>query len=99
MEGQAKVSRKQARKSEIGVCLFAAQAVVQMGRVQHQAQLFAPLSQCAHQGNGVRAAGEANGEAKSGLEQFRVDGQRGAHPKIITGQCGISPVSVPICAD
>ena len=74
VKGQAKVSRERARKGQIGVGLLAAQAVVQMGGVQHQAQFAAPLGQRAQQGNGVRAAGETNSHAKSGPEQFRVDG-------------------------
>ncbi len=95
MEGKAQFSRERAGKGQIAVGLLAAQAMVQMGGVQHQAQLLAPLRQRAHQGHGVSATGEANGQAQARLEQRGVEnerrGRRGAHSKIIMRQCGYSP--------
>ena len=73
MEGKPHLSRQRAGKGQVAVGLFAAQAVVQVGGVQHQAQLLAPLRQRARQRHGVRAAGEANGQAQTRLEQRRIE--------------------------
>ncbi len=75
VEGQAKFGCKRAGKGQVAVGLLAAQAVVQMGGVEHQAQLSAPLRQSAQQGHGVGAAREAHGQAKSRPEQRHIDGQ------------------------
>jgi hypothetical protein len=48
MKGQAEFSRQPARKGQVAVSLFAAQAVMQMGGVQHQPQLLASFRQSAH---------------------------------------------------
>ena len=50
MEGQAERGRKRAGKGQVAVGLLAAQAVVQVGGVQHQAQFRAALGQGAQQG-------------------------------------------------
>ena len=47
MEGQAKFGCQRTGKDQVAVGLLAAQAVVQMGGVQHQAQLSAPRRQSA----------------------------------------------------
>ena len=78
VEGQTKLGRQRARKGQVAVGLLAAQAVVQMGGVQHQAQLPAPLRQSAQQGHGVGSAREAHGQAQSRLEQRVSMGSVGA---------------------
>ena len=68
VEGQSKLGSQRSRKDQVAVGLLAAQAVVQMGGVQHQAQLSAPLRQSAYKRHRVGAAGEAHCQAESGPE-------------------------------
>ncbi len=55
MKGHAKLGGKFCDEGEIGVGLLAAQAVMQMGRVQHQAQFRLSRGKRAQQGDRVRA--------------------------------------------
>jgi hypothetical protein len=75
VEGQAQIRRQTAGEIQIGVCLCAAQAVVQVDGVQHQAQFPAALGQGAQQGDGVRAAREAHGQPQARPQQRRVHWQ------------------------
>jgi hypothetical protein len=75
MEGQAQFVSQRASEGEIAVSFFAAQAVVEMGDVKHQAQLRVPLRQGEQQGHGVGASGETHSQTKSGAEQRQIDGQ------------------------
>ncbi len=52
----------------VGVRLSSAQAVVQVGGMEHQSQFPAPLGKDAQKGHGVRSPGEAHGETHAGLE-------------------------------
>lgn len=94
MEGQIETCGQFAGKGEVGVGLGAAQAVVQMSGVKHEAQFPAPLCQGTEESHGICAAGEANREAQAGLEQARfecqlwsgVAGSGAVHSKMIREQ-------------
>jgi hypothetical protein len=82
MERQAEARRQFAAKLQVGVRLRAAQAVVEVGDMQHQAQfpalLRVLLGESAQEGYGVRTAGNGDGEAQAGFEQRRIERQRGS---------------------
>ncbi len=67
MEGQAETGGEVAGKDQIGVGLFAAQAVVEVGGMKHEAKLGAASGKNAQEGHRVRATGEAYGEAQAWL--------------------------------
>jgi hypothetical protein len=104
MKGQAKTGRKLAGKGQIGVGFLAAQAVVQVGGMEHQAQLRAAGGESPQQGHRIRAAGEAYGQAQTGLEQRSFDlqswrfGSQCAHERIIARRPRSASLSVPRCA-
>lgn len=79
-------------KREILVGFGAAQSVVQMRRVEHQAQLRASSRQGAQQCHGIRSAGQPHRQARAGLQQGsvegQIDGQTGPHQRIIRRQAG-----------
>ena len=73
MEGNVELLRESFREGEVGICFVAAQTVVQMGGVQHQAQFPAPLGESAKEGDGICAAGKTDGETHAGAQQGRVE--------------------------
>ena len=89
MKGQTEAGREFAGKGEVGVGFGAAQAVVQMGGVEDEAEFTASRGKGTEEGHRVRATGEAHGHAQTGLEEHRVEGQTGhfgrgfAHERMI----------------
>ncbi len=73
MERQAKSSGKIAAKLKVGVGFCAAQPVMQMRDMKHEAQFPAPLSECAQQRNRISPAGNADSQAHAWLEQGCVE--------------------------
>jgi 2-C-methyl-D-erythritol 4-phosphate cytidylyltransferase len=94
VERQTQISSQPSRKFQIRIGLSAAQAVVKVGGMQHEAKFSAALCEGAQQGHRVRAARDANGQSQPGLEQRGVErqrvGNRGAHQKNHTGR-GVTP--------
>jgi hypothetical protein len=64
---------------EVFIGLGAAEAVMQVGGVEDQAEFSAAVGERAEEGYGICSAGEGNGEAQAGLEERCVDGESGAH--------------------
>ena len=83
VEWQPELAQPDRGKFQIAIRLFAAQTVVQMGRVQHQAQFPAPLGQGAQQGHRVRTAGEPDGQPQPGPQQRDVDSKIEPHQWMI----------------
>ena len=63
-------------KLEIAIGFFAAQAVVQVRRMQHQPQFPAALSQCAKQSYGIGPSRQAYGNTHPRLEKRDVERER-----------------------
>ena len=62
-------------KIQVGVGFGAAQAVMQMCGMKHQAQFPAPLGERPQQRHRIGAAGKADGKAQTGLEQHGINWQ------------------------
>ena len=90
MEGDIELLGEGSGKFQVGIGLFAAQAVVQVGGVEDEAQFPAPFAisfgEGTQQGDGVGATGETDGEAKAGAQQRRVERERGRHERMIREQ-------------
>jgi hypothetical protein len=72
MERDVELGCERLGEGEIGIGFFAPQAVMKMSRVQHQAQ-FPPrltilVDEGAQKGDGIRTAGESDGETKAGAQ-------------------------------
>jgi hypothetical protein len=83
MKGQVEFCGERTREFEIAVGLIAAQAVMEMRGMKHEAKLGTAICERADERDGICSAGEANGEAESGLEQRSVEFQCRAHQRMI----------------
>jgi hypothetical protein len=72
---QAERCGKLACESQIAVGFLAAQSVVQVGRMQHQAQFLAPPGKNPQQRHRIRTAREPNRQPKPRLQQCGVNRQ------------------------
>jgi hypothetical protein len=70
---KAETGGKIAGEGEIGVGLFTAEAVMQVGGVENEAKFGAEGGECAQEGNGVRATGQAYSQAQAGAKQCGLD--------------------------
>ncbi len=77
MERETEFRGESAAEFKVGIGFGAAQAVVEMRGVEHEAQFPAPLGESTQQSNRIRAAGEADGEAHAGLQQRSIESKRG----------------------
>jgi hypothetical protein len=88
MERDVELGCERLGEGEIDIGFFAAQAVMKMSRVQHQAQFPTRLTilvdESAQKGDGIRTAGETDGETKAGTQESCVERKRGAHERMIT---------------
>jgi hypothetical protein len=75
MERQTESRGQVTAKGEVRVGFGAAQAVVKMSGVENDAQFPALLMERAKQRDGVRTAGEADGEAQAGTEGRGIEGE------------------------
>ena len=100
VEGKVERGGQVAGRRQVRVGFFAAKAVMQVGGMKDEAEFGTAIGEGAQQGYGVRAAGEADGEAQTWLEKRSVDAQGWwtrlrsipAHPKMIRGG-----VSIIVC--
>ena len=83
VEGEFELRGQGAGKGEVGVGFFPAQAVMEMGGMQHQSELAAAAGEGAQQGYGIGSAGEADSDAEAGAEERGVNGELGAHQRMI----------------
>ena len=63
-------------KVEVGVSFGTAEAVMQVGGVQHQAEFPASLRERAQEGDGIGSSGQRHAEAHSRLETRGVEAER-----------------------
>jgi len=70
---QVELRGKIAHKGKIAVGLCAAQAVMQMGDMKHEAKLGAATGKHAQKRDGVCAAGDSDAETQAGREERRVE--------------------------
>jgi hypothetical protein len=64
---QLEASRKLTSKSQVGISFRAAQAVVQVGRMQHEAEFCGTLREQAKQCDGVGSTRQTNSQPQSRL--------------------------------
>lgn len=69
----------------VSVGFGAAQAVVQVGGMDYEAQLSGPLVEREQQRDRVRSPGEGDGNAHAGAKERGVEWEGGGHGRIIAG--------------
>jgi len=88
MEGNVELVCERLREGEIGIGFLAAQAVLKVSRVQHQAQFPTRLTilvdEGTQEGDRIRPTGETDGETKAGAQESCLELERGAHERMIT---------------
>ena len=76
MKGNVEPRSEFSRELSIGICFFAAKAVMKMGSMQHEAQFAAAISKGTEERDGVGSAREANGKTHAGFQERCIERQR-----------------------
>jgi 2-C-methyl-D-erythritol 4-phosphate cytidylyltransferase len=87
VEGKAEFAGQRAAEFEIGVGFGSAQPMMQMRRVEHQAQFARMPCQRSQQGDRIGSAGKPDGQARAGPEQSKVQRQPDGGIAAV-GSCG-----------